>query len=344
VDKRIKTLIQDIRSNERITTFDEATTKQAIILRLLSELGWHIFNTEEVKPEYSVSNKRVDYALRINNTNKVFLEIKKVTEDIERHQNQLLDYSFQEGVKLAILTNGISWWFYLPLNEGSWDQRKYFAIDILQQDPEDTAKRFIDFLSKDNVATEGAIKLAESLLKGRVKEIEIQKNLPKAWNKIISQPDELLIELINETLEKICGYKAESEQVIKFINEHINASITHRDKPLTPQHASKKSLIVEQATEIIEIILSKTDVQNQHITIPKRYHYLFPPKTSPGKGYEAKRFTILDSDGKEYKTHIEWHNRLPSIRPFFRKNQQLKKGDKIYIDIIIPMERYRLRM
>jgi predicted type IV restriction endonuclease len=98
VDKRIKTLIQDIRSNERITTFDEATTKQAIILRLLSELGWHIFNTEEVKPEYSVSNKRVDYALRINNTNKVFLEIKKVTEDIERHQNQLLEYSFQEGI------------------------------------------------------------------------------------------------------------------------------------------------------------------------------------------------------------------------------------------------------
>ena len=108
MDKRIKALILDIRANEQITTFDEATTKQAIILRLLLELGWHIFDTEEVKPEYSVPNKRVDYSLRINNVNKVFLEVKKVTEDIERHQNQLLDYSFQEGVKLAVLTNGIS--------------------------------------------------------------------------------------------------------------------------------------------------------------------------------------------------------------------------------------------
>jgi hypothetical protein len=32
---------------------------------------------------------------------------------------KLLNYSFQEGVKLAILTNGIAWWFYLPRHEGS---------------------------------------------------------------------------------------------------------------------------------------------------------------------------------------------------------------------------------
>ncbi len=332
----------DIRSNERITTFDEATTKQAIILRLLSELGWHIFDTEEVRPEYSVSNKRVDYALRINNVNKVFLEVKKVTEDIERHQNQLLDYSFQEGVKLAVLTNGVSWWFYLPLNEGNWEKRKYFAIDIAQQDPEDTAKRFIDFLSRDNVATEGAIKLAETLLKGRVREIEIQKNLPKAWNKIVSEPDELLVELINETLEKICGHKAESEQIVRFINEHINASITPGDKPVIPR-ASKKPLNVEKTSGSIEIRLSKENVEAKHLTIPTKYHHLFPPKT-PSKEHEAKRFTMFDSDGEEYETHIEGHNRLPGITRFFHKNPELKKGDKIYIDIKAPMERYRLRI
>lgn len=223
MDKGIKNLILDIRSNERINTFDETTTKQAIVLRLLLELGWPIFDTEEVKPEYSVANRRVDYSLRINNSNKVFLEVKKVTEDLEGHQKQLLDYSFQEGVRLAVLTNGVTWWFYLPLSEGSWEQRKYFAIDIGQQDPEDTAKRFIDFLSRENVRAETAIKIAETLLKGRVKENEIKKTLPKAWNRIVSEPDELLVELINETLEKICGHRAEREQIISFITENVKS-------------------------------------------------------------------------------------------------------------------------
>lgn len=285
MDKRIKALILDIRANEQITTFDEATTKQAIILRLLLELGWHIFDTEEVKPEYSVSNKRVDYSLRINNVNKVFLEVKKVTEDIERHQNQLLDYSFQEGVKLAVLTNGISWWFYLPLNEGSWEQRKYFAIDITQQDPEDTAKRFIDFLSRDNVTTEGAIKLAETLLRGRVKETEIRKNLPKAWNKIVSVPDELLVELINETLEKICGYKAESEQIVRFINEHINASITPGDKPVI--HKDQDRLKNLDSTHIV------TNERRNKVS------QSFPPdETMCRFSYKGTQYNGVIKDGK----------------------------------------------
>jgi len=231
MNKEIYNLILDIRSNQQAVSFDEATTKQAIILRLLSGLGWDIFNTNEVKPEYSVANKRVDYSLRLNDSNKVFLEVKKVNEELESHQKQLLDYSFQKGVKLAVLTNGISWWFYLPLNEGNWEQRKFFAIDIMQQNPEDTSKRFVEFLSKDNVTKELAVKVAETLLKGRVKEIEIRQNLPKAWHKIVSGPDELLVELINETLEKICGHRAETEQIVAFINNHINvpSAIVGRD-------------------------------------------------------------------------------------------------------------------
>ena len=39
--------IADVRSNNLINNFDEATTKQAIILRLLSTLSWNIFDTSE---------------------------------------------------------------------------------------------------------------------------------------------------------------------------------------------------------------------------------------------------------------------------------------------------------
>lgn len=284
MDNRIKNFVLDIRSNERISTFDEATTKQAIVLRLLSELGWPIFDTEEVKPEYSVANRRVDYSLRINGSNRVFLEVKKVMEDLEAHQKQLLDYSFQEGVKMAVLTNGVTWWFYLPLSEGNWEQRKYFAIDMTQQDPDDTAKRFIDFLSRENVKTEAAIKVAETLLRGRVKESEIRRSLPKAWDKIISEPDGLLVDLISETLERICGHRAEPDQIVKFINEHVR-------NPGTSETGPQKRQFETTFKNPGELIIPR---RRKHIKVAKS----FPPDETVCRfEYKGSQFDGIIKDG-----------------------------------------------
>ena len=132
MNEKLMRLINDFKKDRRLLSFDEAATKQAVILRILKALGWDPFNIDEIYPEYSVGGKRVDYALRHNGRNKAFIEVKKVNEDLEKHQGQLLNYSFQGGVKLAVLTNGISWWFYLPLHEGSWEQRKIYRKYLTQ--------------------------------------------------------------------------------------------------------------------------------------------------------------------------------------------------------------------
>jgi len=229
-DKLIS-LIESLKADRRISSFDEASTKQAVVVKLLYLLGWDIFNIDEVTPEYSVGAKRVDYSLRIGNLNKVFIEVKKTGENLEDHQEQLLNYSFQEGVKLSVLTNGVTWWFYLPLNEGSWEQRKFYAIDILQQDSKDVATKFIDFLSKDNVASGKAIQNAEAIYKGQQKKKILSEAIPKAWNKIIEEADELLIELINDTTEKLCGFKADVEMIEDFLSRYKNNLIIHAIPP-----------------------------------------------------------------------------------------------------------------
>jgi predicted type IV restriction endonuclease len=115
--------LQNIKK-ENIITYDEATLKQTTILRIFSLLGWDIFNQDEVKPEYTISGKKVDYALFIESNPKVFIEVKRPGENLSVHQEQLLNYSFMQGIRLAILTNGLTWWFYLPLQEANWEQRK----------------------------------------------------------------------------------------------------------------------------------------------------------------------------------------------------------------------------
>jgi len=216
----LNSFIESLKGDRRIISFDEAATKQAVVLKILSLLSWEIFNIDKVTPEYSVGGKRVDYSLRINNANKVFIEVKRIGEELENHQEQLLNYSFQEGVKISILTNGVTWWFYLPLHEGSWEQRKFYTIDVLQQEPEDVTAKFIDFISYDNIDSGNAVQNAEAIYKGQQKLNVLKDTLPKAWDKIISEPDEILIELISDTAEKFCGYKADSGLVKQFLSSY----------------------------------------------------------------------------------------------------------------------------
>jgi hypothetical protein len=236
MQEQLKVFVDRLKPDRRIDTFDEAATKQAIVLKLLSLLGWDTFNIDEVTPEYSVTGRRVDYSLKINNLNKVFIEVKRIGIELEDHQEQLLNYSFQEGVKLAILTNGITWWFYLPLNEGSWEQRKFYTIDILQQDSEDVASKFFDFLSRHNINSGKAIQNAEAIYSGQQKIKILEETLPKAWNKIIEEADELLIDLINETAEKICGFKATTELIERFLtkNKHTLTVLGRSPSPSPP--------------------------------------------------------------------------------------------------------------
>jgi predicted transport protein len=241
--EELLSLIRRLKSDRQLDSFDEAATKQVVILRILSLLGWDTYNIEEVEPEHLISGTKVDYLLKHANKPKVFIEAKRVAEPLEKHQEQLLQYSFKEGVNLAVLTNGITWWFYLPLNPGSWEQRKFYSIDIYDQESEEIAVRLIDYLSKDNVASGKAVDNAQALYRTRQKEYDISKTLPKAWHKVVTDPDPVLVNLIADNTEKICGFRPDSLVVKNFISTYIPLGIEDlsRAKVRPPAEAIKVS-------------------------------------------------------------------------------------------------------
>lgn len=105
----LKEFIKNLKENKEISNLSEEATKQGVVLPILSYLNWNPINIKEVFPEYTVGSNRVDYALRDERgNNKVFIEVKKYDEPLDNHKEQILDYSFKEGVQLAILTNGLS--------------------------------------------------------------------------------------------------------------------------------------------------------------------------------------------------------------------------------------------
>ena len=49
------------------------------------------------------------------------------------------------------------------------------------------------------------------------------KAIVGAWNQIVEAPDEILVDLISETTERICGFKPERELVEQFLSRRVRA-------------------------------------------------------------------------------------------------------------------------
>ena len=219
--KEIEAFIKELKSNKKLSSFDEASTKQAVVLRLLSFLGWDIFNVDEVAPDYSVNSHSVSYALRIKNTLKLMIMVKRVQERLDNYQKQLVTFASRENVDLSILTNGILWWFYLVSAKGDWQQKWFFSADLLKQKPDEIVPQLIDLLSKTKVSRGQALRAAKSLYQNKKQKMAADL-LPQAWNQILSGPNKIFVELLSENTEKICGYKVASDLVEKFIETHLD--------------------------------------------------------------------------------------------------------------------------
>ena len=216
----VLSVITKWQSDERLTLLDEAKVQQVIVLPILRGLGWNPDNDREVHPQYRVEDGKVDYALLIGSGVKVFIEAKNGGESLEKqkHQEQLLGYSFKRGVKIAVLTNGATWWFYLPLQEGIWEQRRFHAVEFDKQNGAEIAQKFVDFLSKENVSSGKADQNAQELYKKH----QIAETLPEAWNRLVSEPDSLIVKLLAEKTGKLCGREPDKNSVEQFLSEHID--------------------------------------------------------------------------------------------------------------------------
>lgn len=88
---------------------DEQNTKRKVIEPLIELLGWDILS-KEVELEYSVQMgrgmKKVDYALKIEDTPVVFVEAKGCDTPIDGNEGQLTSYMRQIGVDWGLLSNG----------------------------------------------------------------------------------------------------------------------------------------------------------------------------------------------------------------------------------------------
>jgi len=219
----IKRIIAGIRKGSFTS---EAAVSQGIVMPILDELDWPVYNTAIVIPEYSLEGRKVDYALcHPENRPAVFIEVKKVgfTQSADR---QLFEYAFHIGVPMAILTDGQEWSFYLPGEQGRYDERRVYKIDFLERSPDEAKDRLIRYLSFERVCSGEALQAARSDYQNVARDREIRATLPKAWSTLLAEQDSILLELLAEKAEDICGYKPDLDTCSQFIENITQAQQT----------------------------------------------------------------------------------------------------------------------
>ena len=119
---------------------------------------------------------------------------------------------------MAILTEGQEWSFYLPGEQGRYDERRVYKIDLLERDISEAAGRLKRYAGYDNICSGEALKSARSDYQDIAKERIFETHIPKAWEALLNDQDSLLLEMLAEKVEDLCGYKPDLDLCGQYLS------------------------------------------------------------------------------------------------------------------------------
>jgi len=137
---------------------------------------------------------------------------------------------------MAVLTDGQEWSFFLPGEQGKYHERCVYKLDLIARPIAESTRVFERYLTHEEVASGRALESAKSDYRTVSRTRQIRDALPLAWQEILRDQDELLVDLIAERVATICGYKPEPAIVADFIQKLATAPAA--ESTATPQPES----------------------------------------------------------------------------------------------------------
>lgn len=224
---------------------NEEATKQGYILPLFNALGWNSEDVNEVSPEETVSNGRVDYAFKLKGVSSFYLEAKPLGTDIteERWARQAITYALHQGVTWAVLCN-FSRLMVFNANMSGASAQTALVLNLVAEDYDSDFDR-LWLLSKEGL--EKDLLEEEARKAGRLPvRVPIEKRLyaqlrewrEELWNQIIqyhkerssSEIDEIIQRLFNRLIfVRTCeDRELEEHQLLGLLNRHRDRQLKGR--------------------------------------------------------------------------------------------------------------------
>jgi predicted type IV restriction endonuclease len=214
----IEATLEDIVARLRQGRFpNEQAVSQGIVLRLLQELGWNTWDTALVWPEFQTGEGRADFALcHPPSKPAAFIEVKQPgkADDAVR---QALEYAFHTGVPFVVLTDGKTWSFYLPAEQGTYEDRRVHKLDLFERPPHEAAQMLQQYLGSTEIASGKALETARLEYRNRARRVQARGAIPEAWGELVEKGDEVLVELLASSVESKVGVRPDDDDVLRFL-------------------------------------------------------------------------------------------------------------------------------
>lgn len=294
---------------------DEENTKRKLVEPLLELLGWDMLSNE-VDLEYSVpmgsGTRKVDYALKLEDTPVVFVEAKGADTTLdESHENQLRSYMRQVGVDWGLLSNGQS--FEIFRRDESSKRPNEISLAEFDLDNIKENKQPLTALSKGSIKSGESKRIAENIEAVQ----QAVQNLRENKEPIAEEVTRVITDRIGESMSQQVEGEAKEfvDSLVTSLEERAHSSSVEKQK--TPSTGASTETdgkygirILEDGTEIDQV-----SADTQAVVSGKFVDYLIKNRNLieetdipyiPGTG-QGSRALVNDEpvhiDGKEMRAY-----------------------------------------
>ena len=229
----------------------EAEISRGVVSRVLHELGWPVFDVHVVTPEFKIGTRKADYALcHPPGKPAVLLEVKDLGKADGKGEKQLFEYCFHQGVPIAVLTDGRSWSFFFPAGQGSYDERRFALVDLVGDDPADSARTLSDYLQALDVQSGEARNRAQRDYEAARQKKEAASKYASVWRKLLSEPESLLLDLFREEVEQATAVRPDRAGAAEFIRAQAPIATELPARPTAARGAQGKPAQVTRTKQM----------------------------------------------------------------------------------------------
>ncbi len=219
LNEALTPIVEKIKKFRSLYEQNEMAVRDHIVNPILRSLGWNPENPEEVQPNVSTEEGIPDYSLMKNGKKILFVEAKKLGVDIEQREviRQLAKYSFSEGTKYGILTNGAVWILIRSFEEGTTlTERIVWKADLENEELLAVSRKVVT-ISKTNIEH----------IEVLVKKVQI---LDEIWQSLLDEPEEMIKGLMPVVKSLINqgypDYQFEDTEIEDLLKERVKEIIS----------------------------------------------------------------------------------------------------------------------
>lgn len=225
------------RFQQTVTDAARRDINEADTARMVAEMIGEIMGydkLQEITGEHAIRGTYVDLAVKVKNDIRFFIEVKAVNAELrENHVTQVVNYSANQGVDWALLTNGVRWQAYKITFGKPVDRILVMDIDLTSANPKsDEVLDFFGNLSREVFTPSSMTEMF------RAKQAMSKFSIAAL---ILSDP---VVSIVRRELRRMAdGLNPDPDEIRKLICEQVvKRELIEGDEALAAAKAVKKAL------------------------------------------------------------------------------------------------------